>query len=184
MTVNAENKIESSDSRIKPHSALAKFAHWGFIAVYIYAVFKQVDEVEELENVALLREEFILASVFLGLLIARFVYMRLTRPTALPHDTPANMMLMARIVHFGLYASMAMIAITGIIIGSLYYGGVKSGLVMDAVLLLHEIMFWTSINLIALHIVAAFYHRYKGDGIWEAMLPDWKSQSQQNKSSV
>ena len=45
---------------------------------------KQLDDVEELEDFGLLQNEMIFASVFLIVLLARFAYMRATRPTALP----------------------------------------------------------------------------------------------------
>ena len=135
---------------------------------------KQVDEVEELENFALLQEEVVLALVFLLLLLARFFYMRSTRPTVLPVDTPERVLLLARIVHLGMYVSLAMIAVSGLVIGGLYWSGIKEGATMEAVLLLHEICFWTSVNLIAVHVAGAVYHRLKGDGVWSAMVPVWK----------
>ena len=84
---------------------------------------------------------------------------------------PKNFRLLARSVHLGMYVSLALIAITGLIIGGLYYFNVKGGLVLEAILLLHEIIFWISVNLICLLIVGALYHRLKGDGVWSAMVP-------------
>jgi len=36
------------------HTPLAKFIHWTFTVLYAYGIFKQVDELEELEDVSLL----------------------------------------------------------------------------------------------------------------------------------
>ncbi len=171
MTVYTDNVSEDSQLTIESHSALAKTLHWGFIAVFIFALYKQIDEVEELEDFALLQFEMAYASFFLILLIARFFYMRRTRPTVLPDDTPRMMKNLAKAVHLGMYASLGLIAITGLTIGSLYWSGIKSGTLLDAVILLHEIAYWTSVNLIAAHVIAAIYHRQKRDGIWDSMVP-------------
>ena len=90
---------------------------------------------------------------------------------------PKNLALLARTVHLGMYISLALIAVTGLIIGGLYSSGVEEGLVLEAVLLLHEIIFWTSVNLMGLHIAGAIYHRVKRDGVWSSMVPIFKEKS-------
>lgn len=155
----------------RSYSVMAKFIHWAFIGVFAIGVINQVDEVEELESTVLLVTEVVFAVVFLSLLLFRFIYMR-TAKAALPQlDMPKPLILLALTVHRGMYMSLALIAITGLIIGGLYYFGSKNGWVLEAVLLLHEICFWISVNLIGLHIAGAIYHRRKGDGVWNAMVP-------------
>ena len=155
----------------RSYSVMAKFIHWAFIGVLAIGVINQVDEVEELESTVLLVTEVVFAVVFLSLLLFRFIYMR-TAKAALPQlDMPKPLILLALTVHRGMYVSLALIAITGLIIGGLYYFGSKNGWVLEAVLLLHEICFWISVNLIGLHIAGAIYHRRKGDGVWNAMVP-------------
>ena len=157
--------------RVRSYSLMAKFMHWAFIGVFVFGVINQVDEVEELESFALLMTEVFFAIVFLSLLLFRFVYMRSARAAMPQLDMPKSLILLARVVHLGMYASLALIAITGLIIGGLYYFGVKDGLVLEAILLSHEIFFWTSVNLMGLHIAGAIYHRLQGDGVWSAMVP-------------
>ena len=171
MGVKTEAQVDRS------YSFMAKFLHWLFIGVFAFGVVNQVDEVEELESFTLLVAEVIFALVFLALLLYRFVYMRSVKAAMPQLDMPKNVILLARIVHLGMYVSLALIAITGLIIGGLYYIGVKEGLVMEATLLLHEIIFWTSVNLMGLHIAGAIYHRLKGDGVWSAMVPILKEAS-------
>ena len=155
----------------RSYSFMAKFIHWAFIGVFAIGVINQVDEVEEFESTVLLVTEVVFAVVFLSLLLFRFIYMR-TAKAALPQlDMPKPLILLALTVHRGMYVSLALIAITGLIIGGLYYFGSKNGWVLDAFLLLHEICFWISVNLIGLHIAGAIYHRRKGDGVWNAMVP-------------
>ena len=157
---------------------LAKSIHWAFIGVFAYAVINQIDEVEELENFTRLMKEVLFAIIFLSLLLFRFIYMRSARAAMPQLDMPKNLILLARTVHLGMYISLALIAITGLIIGGLYNLGVKDGLVLEAILLLHEIIFWISVNLMGLHIAGAIYHRLKGDGVWSAMVPIFKEKSE------
>jgi len=165
---------EHTENHIIPHGRIARVLHWGFTGVFIYALTKQLDEVDELEDRALLVYEMWFASFFLVLLITRFVYMHMTRPTALPPETPKRTRLMARSVHIAMYVGLALIAVTGLWIGAMYGAGNKSGTAMDIALLLHEIAVNTSFLLIAGHVGAAIYHRRQGDGLWDSMSPFWK----------
>ncbi len=162
------------------HSTAAKAFHWGFIVVFIYALTKQLDEVEELEDLSLLQTEMLFASVFLILLIARFVYMQTTQPSVLAADAPGATRLLARAVHLAMYASLALIAVTGLVIGGLYGSGIKQGTLMEIALVAHEIAVNTTYFLILGHVAAAVYHRRKGDGIWNAMVPVWKEPAQRH----
>ncbi len=110
---------QETKEAVRPHSVTAKVRHWGFIVVFVYALAKQLDEVEELEDFALLQYEMVFASAFLVLLITRFVFMHSTRPTVLPGDTPKQIRFWARCVHLGMYISLALVAITGLVIGGL-----------------------------------------------------------------
>ena len=38
----------------EPHSTLAKFIHWTFIPLYAYGIFKQLDDLSQLEDTGLL----------------------------------------------------------------------------------------------------------------------------------
>ena len=164
----------NTNHAVTPHSRTAKVLHWGFILVLVYGLAKQLDDVEELEDVSLLQNELLFAAVFLVLLLARFAYMRLTRPTALPSSAPERTKRWAYAVHLSMYASLALIAISGLYIGVLYWAGTKAGLAMDIGLLVHEVAVNASYFLIAGHIAAAVWHRHQGDGLWDAMVPLWK----------
>ena len=159
---------------VRSYSFMAKFMHWAFIAVFAFGVVNQVDEVEELEDAALLVEEVVFAVIFLALLLVRFIYMRAVREVMPELEMPNKLILLARAVHLGMYISLALIALSGLMIGGLYYFGLKDGVVLGTILLLHEMFFWTSVNLMALHVVGAIYHRLQRDGVWSAMVPLWK----------
>ncbi len=170
--------IKTDAQMVRSYSFIAKFMHWAFMGVFAYGVINQVDEVDELENSTLLLEEVFFTLIFLFLLLFRFIYMRSVRADMPQLDMPKNLILLARTVHLGMYVSLALIAVTGLIIGGLYNSGVKDGLMLEAILLLHEIIFWISVNLMGLHIAGAIYHRLKGDGVWSAMVPIFKEKSE------
>ena len=130
--------------------------------------------VEELEEFSLLISEVIFTLLFLTVLVFRFTYMRSVRSRMPQINMPVPLLLLARTVHLGIYASLTLIAITGLLIGGLYHSGMKTGFLLEIVLLSHEIFFWVSINLMGLHIAGAVYHRLKGDGVWSAMVPIFK----------
>lgn len=166
-----------SGAEVRPHSRVAKILHWGFIGVFLFALTKQLDEVEELEDFGLLQYEMIFASIFLVILVARFVFMQMTGPSAMPERTPVRQRWLARTVHLGMYAGLALIPLSGLWIGGLYGTGIKHGFWMDAALLVHEIAVNTTYTLIVLHIAAAVLHRRQGDGIWNSMVPIWKERA-------
>lgn len=163
--------------KVKPHSTLAMIFHWGFIAVFVYAIFKQISDIDELQNNALLQFEIVFAAIFLLILLVRFVFMRATRSTALPESTAPTIRLLARLGHLAMYGSLAMIAISGLMIGALYGSGTTQGTTMDLVIALHEFSVLATYVTIAIHIAAALYHRVKGDGIWSAMVPIFREKS-------
>ena len=157
------------------YSILAKTFHWGGVALFAYGIFKQVEgDVGQLEDKSLLYLEVVFASLFLAVLAVRFIYMSKTQTSALPPETSKLQRQTARLVHLGMYASLASIAITGLAIAGLFAIGFKSGLIIDLVIELHGVVVTASYWLIAIHIIAAIYHRFLGDGVWTAMVPFWK----------
>ena len=154
------NNIEVANQNF---STLAKLMHWGFVLLFIYGLLKQIDSINQLEDDNLLRFEVLFASVFLSLLAIRFVYMKKTQKSSLPERTPRSQKLAAKIVHFGMYICLAVIPLTGLMIGLLFWLGFKDGVLIKIVFSAHEfsvsIIYW----LIGIHIVATIYHRLKKD---------------------
>ena len=58
------------------HTPLAKFIHWTFTALYAYGIFKQVEDLEDLNDVSLLNFEIFFAIVFLIIVLLRYFYMK------------------------------------------------------------------------------------------------------------
>ena len=164
----------SPTAKSTKYSTTAKAFHWGFVVLFIYGIGKQVDDISLLEDFALLRFELIFAIILVLLLAFRFLYMTKTQKSSLPEETSALQKLAAKLVHLGMYASLAAIAISGILIGGIYWMGMKDGLLIEAIVAVHELAVTTSYLLIGLHISAAVFHRFKHDGVWNSMVPFWK----------
>ena len=158
-------------------SSIAKFMHWGFVLLFIYGLLKQIDELNQLEDKALLQFEVIFATIFVLLLLIRFIYMKTTQKSSLPDSTPKSQLLAARVVHYGMYACLALIPLTGLLIGLLFWLGFEDGFLINTVVEVHEfsvsVIYW----LIGLHILAAIFHRLKNDGVWSSMVPFLKEKS-------
>ena len=60
---------------------------------------------------------------------------------------------------------------TGLAIGGLYWLGLQEGLIIEAVISIHEFSVSATYWLVAVHILAAIFHRLKNDGVWTAMVP-------------
>ena len=61
---------------LNSHTTLAKFIHWTFTILYAYGIFKQVDNLDELEDPSLLNLEIIFAIIFLVIVLFRYFYMK------------------------------------------------------------------------------------------------------------
>ena len=154
----------------KPSYTLtAKIFHWSFVILFAYGISKQIDNINQLEDLALLKFEIAFALLFILFLVARFVYMKRTQKSSLPPDTPMVQRALAKAVHYGMYVGMISIALSGLVIGCLYWLGLKSGIIIETIIVWHEVSVSTVYWLVGLHLIGAIYHRFKNDGVWEAM---------------
>ena len=172
-----KNKNDESN-----YSFLARGLHWSFVILFAYGIYKQVDDINQLEDISLLRSEIIFAIVFLMFLAFRFFYMFKTQKTSLPSNTPKAQKLAAKIVHYSMYLSLSGIALSGLMIGYFYWLGYESGLLIEIIISIHEffvkIIYW----LISIHIIAAIYHRFLNDGVWNSMVPFWKENKKKSQN--
>ena len=155
----------------KPHSPVARLFHWGFLGLFVYGISKGLDNVTQLADSAFWAFEMSFASVFLAVLGLRYWFMRRTRPTVLDENTPKWLRQLARLGHLALYTSLALIALSGLIIGGLFRFGIAEGVLMDTAIGFHEVSINASYLLIAGHVLAAIGHRILGDGVWSTMVP-------------
>ena len=158
----------------KSHTRLAKTIHWSFVLLYAYGIFKQVDDLEDLEDTDLLILEVSFASVFLLIVIMRYFYMR-SAETFQGANVPVHKVhtFFAKTVHLSMYFTLVMLPLTGLMIAGLYTQGHtdEDRLVISIVLTAHEFSALLSYILIANHVSAAIYSRIKGEGVWSSMVP-------------
>lgn len=159
------------------HTTLAKGFHWGFILLYAYGIFKQLDDLSQLEDAGLLVFEVVFAGLFLLIVLVRYFYMRRfeTFLGARVSVSPLQKRL-ARATHIAMYACLVLLPLSGLLIAGLYAQGIKAGVMQDVALGLHELSATLSYLLIAVHVVAAIFSRIKGEGIWTSMVPLWQEE--------
>ena len=164
------------------HTTLAKFIHWTFTFLYAYGIFKQVDDLSDLEDVSLLNFEILFATLFLIIVLIRYFYMKDT-PTLLGahEDIPKGHLFIAKTVHRLVYFSLIMLPTTGLLIAGLFNLGMGG---IEVAIVLHEFSAFLSYSVIALHIGASVYSRFKGEGMWNAMVPVWQESGKKNSKLV
>ena len=163
------------------HTPLAKFIHWTFTLLYSYGIFKQVDDLSELEDASLLNFEILFATIFLIIVIMRYFYMK-DAPTLLGANeaVPKGHLLIAKTVHRLVYFSLIMLPTTGLLIAGLFNLGLGG---VEVAIALHEFSAFLSYVVIALHVGASLYSRFKSEGMWNAMVPIWK-ETEKNSSDL
>ena len=163
----------------KPHTRLAKVIHWSFVILYAYGIFKQVDDLSQLEEKSLLLFEVAFATLFLVIVIMRYTYMRRFETfQGAREPVPKVHTYFAKAVHLSMYACFILLPLTGLAIAGLYTQGYtvnatpdETGSIMDVVLDLHGSVADLSYFLIVVHIAAALWSRVKGEGVWSSMVP-------------
>ena len=89
--------------------------------------------------------------------------------------------LFARSIHVGMYFSLVMRPISGLMIAFLFSNGFNEGLLQAIALGLHDFSASLSFWLIGIHILSAVYSRLKGEMIWHSMVPFWNEEETVNK---
>ena len=128
------------DQRVIPsHTFLGKTFHWCFIILYAYGIFKQLDDISQLEDKGLLVFEVAFASIFLLIVILRYSYMR-KFGTFIGANEPIPMVheLLARSIHVSMYLCLILLPLSGLAIAGLFSLGVVEGKMQSIALLVHE----------------------------------------------
>ena len=163
------------------HTRLAKTIHWTFSILYAYGIFKQVEDLEELEDASLLNFEIFFAIVFLVIVMLRFFYMKDAKTLLGAHEEMhKGHLFIAKATHRLVYFSLIMLPTTGLLIAGILNAGLPG---MTLAITLHELSAFLSYITIGVHIVASLYSRYKGEGVWNAMVPLWQ-ESKKNDSRI
>ncbi len=164
------------------HTPLAKTIHWTFSILYAYGIFKQVEDLEELEDASLLYFEILFAVVFLVLVMLRFFYMKDAKTLLGAHDEMhRGHLFIAKATHRMVYFSLIMLPTTGLLIAGIINAGVPG---VGIAIVLHEFSAFLSYVTIAIHVAASLYSRYKGEGVWNAMVPLWKETGKKDSKLI
>ena len=157
---------------INAHTFLAKLIHWTFIPLYAYGIFKQVDDLNQLEDASFLNFEILFAIIFLIIVLLRYFYMKDT-PTLIGahNELPKGHLFIAKTTHRLVYFSLIMLPTTGLLIAGMLAADIPG---MQVAIGLHEFSAFLSYVTIALHVGASLYSRFKGEGVWNGMVPLWK----------
>ena len=150
--------------------------------LYTYGIFKQVEDLNELQDTSLLNFEIIFAVVFLILVLVRYSYMKDT-PALLGaiDEIPKGHLFIAKTVHRLVYFSLIMLPITGLLIAGLFNLGMGG---IEIAIAIHEFSAFLSYVVIGLHVGASIYSRLKGEGLWNAMVPVWKETGRNNSNLI
>ena len=167
---------------MQTHTKLAKTIHWTFSILYAYGIFKQVEDLEELEDASLLYFEIVFAIAFLVIVMLRFFYMKDAKTLLGAHDEMhKSHLFIAKATHRLVYFSLIMLPTTGLLIAGILNAGLPG---MGIAIALHEFSAFLSYVTIGVHVIASLYSRFKGEGVWNAMVPLWKETGKKNTKLI
>ena len=165
---------------MQTHTKLAKTIHWTFSILYAYGILKQVEDLDELEDASLFNFEIVFAVTFLVIVMLRFFYMKDAKTLLGAHDEMhKGHLFIAKATHRLVYFSLIMLPITGLLIAGIFNTDIPG---MGIAIALHEFSAFLSYVTIGIHVAASLYSRFKGEGIWNAMVPVWQ-ESKKNESN-
>ena len=87
----------------------------------------------------------------------------------------------AKATHRLVYFSLIMLPTTGLLIAGILNAGLPG---MTLAIALHEFSAFLSYITIGIHIAASLYSRYKGEGVWNAMVPVWREEKKKNTKLI
>ena len=149
--------------------------HWGFIILYAYGMFKQLDDLSQLEDRRLFYFEVVFSIIFLFIVMFRYLYMRKFQTfLGARNAVPMAHKYFGKAIHISMYLCLALLPLSGLLIAGLYSLGLKDGVLQEIAVGVHEFSASLSYLLIVIHVVGAVYSRIKGEGMWTSMVPVWK----------
>lgn len=154
-----------------PHGFVTRGIHWLAAALIGYGYLKGLDDVSQLAEPGVLGFEVIYALGLGALFLVRLVWtQKFAGATRLPSAAPKWEHLASKAVHYGLYASVFGIILTGLGIALGYSVPVLGGLFLGAMLGLHEFALAIMPVLLGAHILGALWHKaVRRDGVLESM---------------
>lgn len=174
-------QFEHRGPQANRHGITTRIFHWLTGALLIYGLVFNA-EVEVLSDPAALAREIAFALALGGLFLIRLIWIEsFGGGSRLPPDAPRWERVLSRAVHYGIYALVLAIVLSGLAIAltassppSLFGVGFPfavdpawRGFLLD----LHEALAGALVLLIAAHLLGAIWHwLVRNDGVWQSML--------------
>ena len=86
--------------------------------------------------------------------------MKKTQETSLPEDTPKAQKIAVKIVHNGMYILLGGTVLSGLLIGFLFWLGIKNSLLIDTAVNIHELIINLLYLFIVIHIIVIYSYSY------------------------
>ena len=155
----------------RPHGFVTKSIHWLSAGLIGYGYFKGLDNVRQLANPGVLQLEIAFALILGAVFVLRFVWTKkIAGATRLPDKAPKWEHVASRAVHYGLYASVFGIVLTGFGIALGFSAPALGGLFVAVMIGLHEFTLTLLPLLFLAHIAGALWHKIvRRDGVLESM---------------
>lgn len=153
------------------HGFVTKTIHWLSAGLIGFGYLKGLDNVSQLADPAVLQLEVIYALALGALFAVRLFWTKkIAGVTRLPQTAPTWEHHASRAVHWGLYASVFGIVLSGLGIALGVSVPVLGGLFLTAMLGLHEVVLTLMPILLLSHIAGALWHKVvRRDGVLESM---------------
>lgn len=153
------------------HGFVTRTIHWLSGGLIAYGYFKGLDSVRQLADPQLFWFEVTFALVLGGLFLLRLVWTKgVAGSTRLPAGAPKWEHAASRAVHWGLYAAVFGIVLSGLGIAFGYASPLLGGAFVGAMVGLHEFALAVLPILLVTHIAGALWHKFvRRDGVLESM---------------
>lgn len=159
------------ETSAKSHGFVTKGIHWLSAGMIGYGYFKGLENVSQLADPSLFATEVTFALILGGLFLLRLIWtQKVGGATRLSSEAPRWEHFASRAVHYGLYASVFGIVLSGLAIAFVYATPALGGIILAAVIALHEFTLAVMPLLLLAHIAGALWHKFiRRDGVLESM---------------
>ena len=157
--------------KAKPHGFVTRVIHWLAAGLLAFGYLKGLDNVSQLADPGLMQLEIFYALGLGALFAIRLIWTKtFAGATRLPSEAPAWEHRVSRAVHFGLYACVFGIVLSGLGIALAFSVPALSGFALSAMVFLHEAFLNLLPAFLLTHIAGALWHKIiRPDGVLESM---------------
>ena len=160
---------------VAAHGFITRAIHWLAAALLLFGYVKGLDDVSQLADPQVFRFEVGFALLLTALFIIRWLWTKtVAGPTRLPASAPGWEKAASKFVHTGLYVSVFTITLSGLGIAFGLHSPFLSGLIVAAMIGLHELGLTVLPLLLLIHVSGALWHKLvRRDGVLESMTGNW-----------